>query len=57
MPAPFQGWSCATITSVTVSTNVGILFAVIVLSFTDKGAQFFDTAVLGEANQMRQVFQ
>jgi hypothetical protein len=40
------------------STNVGIMFAIIVLSITDKGAHFFDQ-VLGpdKANQMRYVFQ
>ena len=47
-----------TITNITASTNVGIMFAIIVLSITDKGAHFFDH-VLGpdKANQMRYVFQ
>ena len=47
-----------TITNITASTNVGIMFTIIVLSLTSKGARFFDT-VLGEekANKMRYVFQ
>lgn len=47
-----------TITNITASTNVGIMFTIIVLSLTSKGSQFFDT-VLGEekANKMRYVFQ
>ena len=47
-----------TITNVAASTNVGIMFTIIVLSLTDKGAHFFDT-VLGEerANKLRYVFQ
>jgi hypothetical protein len=47
-----------TITNITASTNVGIMFTIIVLSLTDKGAHFFYT-VLGEekANKMRHVFQ
>ena len=46
-----------TITNVTASTNVGIMFTIIVLSLTDKGVHCFDT-VLGEekANKMRYVF-
>jgi hypothetical protein len=34
------------ITNVTVSTNVGIMFSVVVLSLTNKGAHFFDN-ILG----------
>jgi hypothetical protein len=47
-----------TITKVTASTNVGIMFTVIILSLTDKGAFFFDE-VLGsdKANKMCYVFQ
>jgi hypothetical protein len=43
---------------VTASTNVGIMFTVIILSLTDKGAFFFDE-VLGsdKANKMCYVFQ
>ena len=36
-----------TITNVTASTNVGIMFTIVLLSLTDKGAHFFDK-VLGE---------
>jgi hypothetical protein len=47
-----------TITKVTASTNVGIMFTVVILSLTDKGAAFFDK-ILGsdKANKMRYVFQ
>ena len=46
------------ITNVTASTNVGIMFLVVILSLTDKGAHYFEQ-VLGptKANQMRYVFQ